>query len=82
MNMLIEIIGWFGTGLILIAYWLVSGKRVGAKSALYQSFNLAGAMSLFANALYHKAFPLLALNVVWVAIAVWALLSGQKEKRN
>jgi len=42
MNILIEIIGWLGMVLILVAYWLISSRRIEAKSVLYQILNLGG----------------------------------------
>jgi len=68
-------------GLILIAYWLISAKRTEAKSILYQTLNLGGAIGIVINALYHKAFPSLALNIVWALIALWAIISSQRKKR-
>jgi hypothetical protein len=42
MNLIIEIIGWLGMLLILIAYYLISSKRLEAKSIFYQLLNLGG----------------------------------------
>lgn len=80
MNIVIETIGWLGMGLILIAYYLISSKRVEAKSRLYQVFNLIGAIGIVINAFYHRAFPPLGLNTIWAIIALWALMSGQRKK--
>ena len=79
MNILIEIIGWLGMALILIAYWLISSRRIEAKSVFYQMLNLGGAVGIVINAFYHKAFPSLALNTIWALIALWAIISGQKK---
>ena len=81
MNVIIEIIGWFGMGSILIAYWLISSRRTEAKSILYQILNLIGAIGIVINAFYHRAFPPLGLNAVWAIIALWALISGQRKKK-
>jgi hypothetical protein len=66
--------------LILIAYYLISSKRLEAKSVLYQLFNLFGATGIVINAFYHKAFPSLVLNTVWALIAFWAIVSGKETK--
>ena len=78
--MIIEIIGWLGMTLILIAYWLISSKRLEAKSIFYQMLNFLGAVGIVINGFYHKAFPSLALNTVWALIALWAIISGQNKK--
>jgi hypothetical protein len=81
MNLIIEIIGWLGMLLILIAYYLISSRRLEAKSVLYQLLNLGGAVGIVINAFYHKAFPSLALNTIWALIAFWAIVSVKKEIR-
>jgi len=81
MNIIIETIGWLGMGLILIAYWLISSRRTEAKSILYQTLNLIGAIGIVINAFYHKTFPPLGLNAVWAIIALWALVSTRRKKK-
>jgi cell division protein FtsW (lipid II flippase) len=80
MEILIEIIGWLGMLLILIAYYLISSKHLEAKSVLYQLLNLFGATGIVINAFFHKAFPSLALNTIWALIAFWAIVSGKETK--
>ena len=65
--------------LILIAYWLISSRRIEAKSVFYQMLNLGGAVGIVINAFYHSALPSLALNAIWALIAFWAIISGQKK---
>ena len=65
--------------LILIAYYLISSKRLEAKSILYQMLNFGGAVGIVINAFYHRAFPSLALNTIWAVIALWAIISRQKS---
>ena len=79
LNILIEIIGWLGMGLTLLAYWLISSKRLEAKSVFYQMLNLGGALGIAINAFYYRALPSLALNAIWALIAFWAIISGQKK---
>jgi len=67
---LFEVVGWAGAVMVLTAYWLVT--RFGT-SALYHVLNLTGAAGLLVNALHHGALPSTAVNVVWIAIAIWGL---------
>lgn len=72
--MLIEILGWFGAGMILWGYYLVSTKRDKPTGRRYQMVNLIGGLALIVNAYFRNAFAFIFLNFVWVAIAVKILL--------
>jgi hypothetical protein len=73
-NVAVEIVGWAGAGLILLAYLLLSAGRLEARSVLYQGLNLVGAIAFVINSGWNGAVPSAALNVVWAAIAVFALV--------
>lgn len=70
---LINILGWAGTILYLIAYGLVSAKKVEGDSWMYQGLNLIAGAFLIINTLYLKAYPSAGLNIAWVGIAVVTL---------
>lgn len=74
MDTVIQAIGWTGTLLILIAYFLVSMKKLEATSPKYQVLNLVGALCLGLNVFYMKAWSAFALEVVWGLIALAALV--------
>jgi hypothetical protein len=76
METLMNIIGWIGTVLYLIAYGMVSAKKVEGDSWTYQGLNLIAGMLLIVNTLYLRAYPSAGLNIAWVAIAILTL--GQK----
>jgi hypothetical protein len=72
-ELLIDIIGWFGALLLLLAYGLLSARRLEGHSARYQLMNIQGSLCLLANAAYHRAFPSAFVNLIWVLIAGLAL---------
>lgn len=74
MTLAIEIIGWAGAAMILAAYLLLSAGRLAARSVTYQAFNLIGAIAFVVNSGWNGAVPSAALNVVWAAIALFALV--------
>ncbi|MEK7089888.1 MAG: hypothetical protein AAB920_03695 [Patescibacteria group bacterium] len=78
METLIQIAGWIGTCLVVLAYFLVSYKKMGADSKLYQMMNLLGALGVGVNVFYQKAWPSVALQIVWAIIAITALIKKQK----
>ncbi|NNM76131.1 hypothetical protein HJG53_04305 [Sphingomonas sp. ID1715] len=76
----IEIIGWIGAGLILLAYLLLSAGRIPARSVIYQALNLLGAIAFVINSGWNGAIPSAALNVVWAGIAIFALVRMAQVK--
>ena len=73
MDLTIDILGWFGAFFVLLAYALVSTRRVAGNSRRYQSLNVVGASLLLANTAYAGAYPSSFVNVVWIGIAIFAL---------
>lgn len=72
--MIYEIIGWAGSGAILLAYALVSTGKVSSNSKNYQLLNLFGAIGIVINSGIHGAYPSVGLNIVWLLIAVYGLV--------
>ena len=73
MLILIEIAGWAGALLILLAYILVTVGRLTGRSPLFQGMNLVGATGFTINGWWHGAMPSATLNVIWALIAAGAL---------
>ena len=77
----IEIAGWSGAALILLAYLLLSMGKLTGQSALYQAMNLVGAAGFVVNGWWHGALPSASLNVVWGFIggfALWRILARRR----
>lgn len=72
-NFLINLLGWVGTVLYLIAYALISMKKVEGDSLLYQGMNITAGILLIVNTLYLQAYPSAGLNVAWVGIGLFTL---------
>jgi hypothetical protein len=73
----VEIVGWAGAALILLAYLLLSAGRLTGQSLVYQGMNVVGAAGFIINGWWHGALPSAALNVLWLligAIASWQIL--------
>ena len=70
---LVEIVGWAGALLILLAYLLLSSGRLSGQSAAYQGMNVVGAAGFIVNGWWHGALPSTVLNVIWAAIGMGAL---------
>lgn len=69
----VEIVGWGGAALILLAYLLLSAGRLTGQSRSYQVMNVVGAAGFIVNGWWHGALPSTVLNVIWAAIGMVAL---------
>jgi hypothetical protein len=70
---IIGILGWTGTILYLVAYGLISAKKVEGDSWTYQGMNILAGAFLIINTLHLRAYPSAGLNIAWVGIAVLTL---------
>ncbi|MFI5153284.1 MAG: hypothetical protein ACHQET_08135 [Chitinophagales bacterium] len=71
--MIIDIIGWIGSVLVVIAYALNMYKKLDANSMAYYFMNIAGSSCLILNTIYHHAIPSAVVNIIWIIIAIIAL---------
>jgi len=72
-SLFINILGWTGSVLYLLAYALVSMKKTEGNSLLYQGMNIAAGILLVVYTLNLQAYATTGLNAVWVAIGVFTL---------
>jgi len=83
--LIIEILGWIGSLLVLVAYALNMNKKLPADSATYYLLNILGSAFLIINTAYHHAFPSMAVNIIWVFIPVVTIIrqkTARKKKGN
>jgi hypothetical protein len=72
-KLLIEILGWTGSVLYLLAYALVSMKKAEGDSVIYQGMNIIAGILLVVYTLALGAYATTGLNAVWVAIGLMTL---------
>lgn len=72
-QLIINILGWTGSVLYLLAYALVSMKKTEGDSVLYQGMNIVAGVLLVIYSLALGAFATTGLNAVWVAIGLFTL---------
>ncbi len=75
----VETIGWIASFLIVGAFALNSFGKIAYSSKIYQFANLLGGVFFIINTVYHKAYPSAFVNVVWVIIAISALIKLRKS---
>jgi hypothetical protein len=81
LDLLSDVLGWVGAALLLGAYALVSIKKLEGDSVAYQLLNLLGSAFLIVNSAYYGAYPSVGVNVVWIGIAVFAILRAGRRRR-
>ena len=72
-DLLINILGWTGSILYLLAYALVSAKKAEGDSLVYQGMNILAGFLLVIYTFSLEAYATTGLNVVWVAIGLITL---------
>lgn len=80
-SLLIDILGWTGVASLLIAYGLVSYKKLEGDSIAYQLLNLVGSALLILNSLFYGAYPSVGVNIAWIGIAIITLLQIRRKSR-
>lgn len=78
-TLIFDALGWIGAFLLLLAYAMVSFKKLEADSLVYQGLNVAASVLLAINTIYHGAFPSSFVNIVWTIIAVFAILTVTRK---
>lgn len=76
----VDILGWIGGVILLIAFGLNSLGKIEAQSKLYQFMNLFAGAALIFNTSFYGAYPATFVNVVWVIIAMIALWNIFRKK--
>lgn len=75
---IIEIIGWIGTILIVGAYFFNINGKVKSTSVPYIISNLIGGLLFSIYTYAHRTYPNMVVNVIWVFIAIAALMKKNK----
>lgn len=77
----VEVVGWGGAVLILLAYLLLSAGRLAGQSLSYQAMNVVGAAGFVINGAWHGALPSATLNVLWLMIGLFASVRIMRRRR-
>jgi hypothetical protein len=79
MEVLLNVLGWIGAFLLLLAYALVSFKKLEADSQIYQWLNITASVLLLINTIYYGAYPSSFVNAAWTVIAFFAILTIRRR---
>jgi drug/metabolite transporter (DMT)-like permease len=73
-----DAIGWAGAALLLVAYAMVSSKKLEGDSMAYQFLNIVGSLFLAANTIFYRAYPSSFVNLIWIGIAVFSIAARRR----
>jgi hypothetical protein len=68
-----DAIGWVGATALLIAYAMVSSRKLEGDSGAYQLLNISGSLLLAANTMFYGSYPSTFVNVIWAGIAFFSI---------
>jgi hypothetical protein len=77
---IVDIIGWIGALLLLGAYWAGVQKHLKPEGRTYNILNALGSIFMGINVFANEAYPSVAVNAIWLAIALNALLPRRVDK--
>ena len=75
-----DIIGWIGSFLVVLAYLLLSTKKI-KPSLNYQLLNLLAAILMAIGLFPRDAWFSFALQIAWGLIAIFAIIRMKKHSR-
>jgi len=70
---MVEIIGWVGAIFLTIAYFLIQTNKVDNNNTGYIILNTIGSFLLLLNAIEHRSYPSLTINLIWFVIGIYSL---------
>ena len=68
-----EIIGWGGALLFILAYFLLSIRKLKPDTLPYQLLNSGGGICLVVNSFHTHDYPSVFTNLIWAGIGVFAI---------
>lgn len=78
---LFDLMGWVGSLGLVLAYGLNSYQKIKSDSYTFLLLNLFSGICLIGYTIFYKTYANTFLNIVWVGIAVPALIKLVLKKR-
>jgi hypothetical protein len=73
-----DAVGWVGAAALLVAYAMVSHKKLEGDSATYQLLNISGSLLLAANTIFYGSYPSTFVNLIWAGIAAFSIVTRKR----
>lgn len=79
--LVIELLGWAGAALLLLAYFFLVHHDLDRSSWMYHAMNLLGTSFLGINSYVNGAMPSAGISVVWALIACYGFYFVYQHKK-
>ena len=74
MELIMQLVGFLGMFLVLIAFTLLKLNKINHEELFYNILNLFGSLFLVLSAIYSKTYAFVLLNSVWVVFSIVDIL--------
>jgi len=74
-----QILSFFGVGILLVAFILLTTGRITPVSKSYLWLNVVGGAILAITSYFMSVYAFVLLETIWVASAIYQLLTFKKE---
>ncbi|MCZ2442942.1 MAG: hypothetical protein LC101_04095 [Flavobacteriales bacterium] len=82
LSLFMEIIGWGGSAMVVLAYTMIGLRKWDATNLAYQLLNLVGSIMLIVYTVYKDALPPATVNTIWAVIALISIIQlGVRRKK-
>lgn len=68
-------VGWIGATMMIVAYSLMSFNIISSNGYLYILLNIFGAVGMIIFGVVRKAYPSVATNTIWLAVAFISIIN-------
>ncbi|PYL05635.1 MAG: hypothetical protein DME33_15950 [Verrucomicrobia bacterium] len=73
-----DVIGWAGAIALLVAYAMVSSRKLEGNSNVFQFLNISGSLLLAANTIFYGSYPSTFVNLIWAGIAIFSIAARKR----
>ena len=81
MDIVANIIGLGGAGVVLVAYFLLSAGKISSEQPCYPLMNMIGSIGVLVSLAWHWNMPSAVINSIWVVISLVALVRIYGKRR-
>lgn len=80
-EVMVDVSGWAGALILILAYGLTSFDYLKADTWMYQWLNILGSLLLIINTAYYDVLPSTLLNSVWCLFGLMAIVVSSRKIR-
>lgn len=76
-----DIVGVFGVGLVILAFFLIQSGRINSSSSIYLYSNFYGAIMLLFSLYYHWNLASVIIEILWLLISFYGIVKFKILKK-